>query len=183
MGARAINVIAAVIALAGSSTGCTHRSPALYYTWRQEIDELPARSGRMDDVSLIVGPDPTCDPVADPPAVVGVTVASARPVIVNVLPDEPAEQAGFRPGDVITAIGGHPVVDGEQALSFLRTHALDGQPLPVTTERGDITVTPRRAKTEQCCWRVRAAGVDRVFRAFCRVVDGFVFTCQSGWRE
>jgi len=72
-----------------------------------------------------------------------------RVVVLYAEPGGPADQAGFRPGDVIVQWGtvANPLgVDITQS-----TDANDGLPIPVTVERGGqlvaLTVTPRRAFT------------------------------------
>jgi len=63
------------------------------------------------------------------------------PAVVGEVADaSPAERAGVRSGDRITAIAGE-AVDGWQAIGYLvQTHGAEGQPLPVTVERDGVTL-------------------------------------------
>lgn len=70
------------------------------------------------------------------------------PRVYAVLPGGPAAQAGFQPGDVITAMNGRPVVDFERMAGYVQQHA--GAPIRFTVRRGapprslDLVATPRR---------------------------------------
>src|SRR5262249_38002081 len=72
------------------------------------------------------------------------------PQISSVLPDSPAQRAGLQAGDVVLAVGGHPVFTPEDLVEAIRTRP--GQPLPITVERNgqrlSVTVM-RRAVTEE----------------------------------
>jgi regulator of sigma E protease len=72
-------------------------------------------------------------------------------VIGKVLPGEPAQQAGLRPGDRILAVDGKPVKDWVQWVQFIRAHP--GQPIRMEVARGaqrlELTVTPKVVVTEE----------------------------------
>ena len=62
-------------------------------------------------------------------------------VVVNsVLPDGPAEEAGFRAGDVITEIAGRPVTTGDVLLEIVASQSV-GETIPITIRRGDGDLT------------------------------------------
>jgi hypothetical protein len=184
--------------------GC---APSLYRQWGDQIDELTRHSGRVDDVSLLLGSPPTrCDPVTPSVPSIGAAVESEKTygLVVSVIPGGPAAQGGLRPGDKITSIAGQMItVSPEQGETLYRAHARDGQPLELGTDRGSFTVIPRMPKkVEQCYWDVQAGTVSRsgaylgpssgyaggsatqrFFRSSCRVSDGFLTTCQSNWQQ
>jgi serine protease Do len=68
------------------------------------------------------------------------TKASAGVVVVGVVAGGPADTAGIRRGDVITAIGGHQVVSYTELLGALRTTE-PGDTLNVTLDRQGRQVT------------------------------------------
>lgn len=78
----------------------------------------------------------------------GVPDTSAR--VGPVMPGMPAEQAGLRSGDRITAVGGVPVRTWDDLVTQIRGHA--GQPVPFDVVRGEgaaterlvVTVTPQK---------------------------------------
>ncbi|MEB3294430.1 MAG: HhoA/HhoB/HtrA family serine endopeptidase [Synechococcales bacterium] len=61
-------------------------------------------------------------------------------IVVKVLPNTPAAQAGIRRGDVITAIDGKPITSAEQLQQVVEGSQL-GQALKVEVQRGDRTQT------------------------------------------
>jgi regulator of sigma E protease len=72
-------------------------------------------------------------------------VPSIRPQVIELVPGQPAEAAGFRPGDEIRAVDGRPVMDGQAFIDAISPRAgqrievevmRDGQPLR-------LAVTPR----------------------------------------
>jgi M6 family metalloprotease-like protein len=82
---------------------------------------------------------------------VGVEIGAGkngRPVIEEIAPDSPAEKAGLRAGDVVTAIGGVPVASQSVARDRLRAAYAD-EALVFTVERQGmpyaIRVVPRPA--------------------------------------
>lgn len=182
--------------------GCAR---SLYQQWGEQINQLTRRSGRVDDVSLLLGSPPTrCDPVASSVPSLGAAVESGNTdeLVLSVLPGGPAAQAGLRPGDKIRSIAGQTVRPG-QGGELYRTHARDGQPLELGTDRGVFTVIPKMPnKVEQCYWDVQAGPVSRsgaylgpsggyaggsasqrFFRSSCRVSDGVLTRCQSNWQQ
>jgi serine protease Do len=63
--------------------------------------------------------------------------ADAALITANVAPGSPADKAGLRAGDLITAIDGTPVAGLTMAHLYLRLYALrDGQTITLDTERG-----------------------------------------------
>jgi hypothetical protein len=197
----------AIMAAGGLQLGCVATRPTVYQSWGQQLGELPFRAARIDDVSFILGTTPEkCEAVTIGQPLIGVTWDANSPVVARfVLPNGPAEQVGIRAGDVLTAIGGKQVSDGESAWSAYASTAREGRPLQVETSRGAVTIVPKVLKAEQCYWDVRAGEVaqtrggayvnawggaarssgeayERFFRATCRVVEGFVWECSSNWQ-
>lgn len=70
-------------------------------------------------------------------------------LVVRVLPNTPAQQAGIRLGDVITAVNNQPVTDGSQLQSMVDNAGLN-QSLKLTIQRGDnkMDLTVRTAQLE-----------------------------------
>ncbi|MGF1452649.1 MAG: RIP metalloprotease RseP [Opitutales bacterium] len=67
--------------------------------------------------------------------------APAGPVeIGEVVPDSPAEAAGLQPGDRIQQLNGQPVFSNEHLRGLLAEHV--GEPVELTVERGESTLTP-----------------------------------------
>lgn len=70
---------------------------------------------------------------------------SIRPQIIQVLPGQPAEKAGFRPGDEIRVVDGRPVADSTAFVEAIA--ARPGQPIVVELARDgkpmNLTVIPR----------------------------------------
>jgi Do/DeqQ family serine protease len=66
-------------------------------------------------------------------------------IIIGVLQNGPAAQAGIKPGDVVTAVSGQPVSNVSQLLTAVAA-LKPGKPAPLTVLRGDgpveIAVTP-----------------------------------------
>lgn len=82
------------------------------------------------------------------------------PRVMSVEPESPAASAGFRRGDLITAINGRSVRDGEQVTRAVALSA--GTPLTFTVERGQaavsIVATPVRVLVDdEIAGRVRMA--------------------------
>ncbi len=62
-------------------------------------------------------------------------------VVVNsVLADGPADDAGFKAGDVITEIAGRPVTTGDVLLEIVAAQAV-GETIPITVHRGTSNLT------------------------------------------
>jgi regulator of sigma E protease len=72
-------------------------------------------------------------------AVFGVPDRAPTTRVYQLLPGYPAQQAGLHPGDLITAIDGKPMSDGDQLVSVI--HAAPGKTLRVTYERDGRTTT------------------------------------------
>jgi membrane-associated protease RseP (regulator of RpoE activity) len=69
-----------------------------------------------------------------------------RPMVEAVQPTlnnkpAPAAVAGFRPGDEIVALDGHPAGSIDQVIAYTRAHV--GQQIEITVRRGEQTVTLR----------------------------------------
>jgi regulator of sigma E protease len=68
-----------------------------------------------------------------------------RPAILAVRPNEPAQESGLRPGDVILAAGGEKGVSRERLIELIKAH--EGRPLTLDRLRDgqtqSIVVTPR----------------------------------------
>lgn len=190
-----------------SASGCRHRPRVtLYGQWSKQLSEMSANQGRAEDVSLLLGVPPSrCDPVQDPKPLTGLMLDAGR-FVRAVLSGGPAESAGIRPGDEVLAIGGRDVMTGKEAMDALHAVTREGQSIEIVLTRGTVPVTPRRMRTEQCYWESHAGAVavsgggsyvnaygggsrssgaayERFFRASCRVVEGFLWNCQSNWQE
>jgi serine protease Do len=61
-------------------------------------------------------------------------------LVVRVFSGSPAERAGIRPGDVITAAGGRPI-DSRESFSTFTATATPGEALALTIDRGGSTRT------------------------------------------
>lgn len=66
--------------------------------------------------------------------------ALAGVVVLEVVPDGPAERAGLRSGDVITGFAGVPVASVEDVVTRL-ADTLPGQTVPLTVSRGGAPTT------------------------------------------
>ena len=101
---------------------------------------------------------------------IGLTVQTVTPLIArglqlppdaaliaaNVAPGSPAEKAGLRAGDLITAIDGTPVAGLTMAHLYLRLYALrDGQTITIDTARGATrnTLTATAVEIPHVCDR------------------------------
>ncbi len=197
--------VVVVVTLGVVAAGCAR--PSLYRNWGVQLAEMPRHDGRLQDVSLLLGSPPTrCEQVDHPAPVIGIVVNRLEPVIDSVTPRSPAAEAGLRPGDKISAVGGQTISKPEQLAPAIRMHGREGEPLRVETTRGTMSVIPRVPKAEQCYWELRAGEIaraggaayvnqwggsagasssayQRFFRASCRIHDGFVVGCQANWQE
>jgi hypothetical protein len=186
-----------IVALGSVTSGCSSvRGESVYQTWaKQLMFDAPRRHGRVDDVSLLLGTQPTrCEPLPEQVPGSGFAVDPKTLVVILLLPNSPSEQSGMRLGDTVTGIGGQPVANAEQFQSTYQSQAREGQPLAIETNRGVFTVVPRLYKVEQCYWDVQGgqvargsayyggASYQRFFRASCRTYDGFVLGCQTNWQ-
>jgi serine protease Do len=72
-------------------------------------------------------------------------VADQGVLVVNIVPNSPAAQANFRPGDVIISINGQPVTKVEQVQKLVERSKI-GTPLQIQVERngriGKLSVRP-----------------------------------------
>ena len=70
------------------------------------------------------------------------------PAIGDVIPGDPAEQAGLKAGDVVVALEGQPVMSWDELAE--KIHQRAGQPTRLEVKRGTealtITVTPKKGK-------------------------------------
>lgn len=77
--------------------------------------------------------------------------ASRGALVARVITGSPAQAAGLRTGDIITAVAGRPV-DSREAFSTLTSTVAAGQPLPLTVSRGgatqSISVRPSEAPSD-----------------------------------
>ena len=66
--------------------------------------------------------------------------------VESLIPGYPLENAGLKPGDVITKVGGADIPDGAAYEAYLEEHPLDGSPLSITYVRDglpyEVTITP-----------------------------------------
>lgn len=71
----------------------------------------------------------------------------SEPVIGALVPDDPAADAGLRPGDRIISVAGKPVATWPETVALVR--ASPGKPLALVVEtrgeRRNVTITPRAA--------------------------------------
>ena len=200
------NALVAFLVMSFASCAPSLYQPSLYEQWNEQINQLTRQASRVEDVSLLLGSPPTrCDAVTPSVPSIGAIVESKDTygLVLSVIPGGPAAQAGLRPGDKITRIAGQITSNPEQGRTLYRTHARDGQPLELGTDRGNVTVIPTMPKkVEQCYWDVQAGSVStsgaylgpsggyaggsasqRFFRSSCRVSDGFLTRCQSNWQQ
>jgi regulator of sigma E protease len=72
-------------------------------------------------------------------------IPMVRPQVIEIVKGQPAETAGFRPGDEIRAVDGKPVIDSQAFVDAISPRA--GQPVEVQVLRDgramSLTVTPR----------------------------------------
>jgi len=72
-------------------------------------------------------------------------VPSVRPQVIEIIAGQPAEAAGFRPGDEIRSVDGRPVLDSQAFIDAISPRP--GQPVQVEVARDGrpmmLTVTPR----------------------------------------
>ena len=69
----------------------------------------------------------------------GTTTSGA--VVASVAAGSPAAKAGFKAGDVITAIDGTPIPDADSAITAIRADHRPGDVVKVTLRRGSQTAT------------------------------------------
>ena len=200
----------AIFFLLGLSACASHQSKTLYEQWGQNLATV---SGviRKADVSMMLGQPPSmCEKVGEVLRL-GVyfdstDMGTKTPKILFIVPDSGAEKAGLRAGDIISYIGQKKVKSSQECVSEIRAQIQADKPMAITTQRGTVSVVPRKVKEEQCYWNVGAGQVgrsgggayvnqyggsggyrssvhQRFFRASCRVEDGFVVGCRAHWQE
>ncbi len=181
--------------------------PTLYESWGQHLGKLPEVSGRLEDVSFLLGTPPSrCEPVADASPIIGVNLDLKRPVVQSVSSGGPADQAGIERGDTIESIADIVTPTTSAVVSQIKEDARDNAPLRVATNRGIYQVFPRIPHVEQCYWEVHAGEIGRAggtasvsqyggaaratssvyqrfFRTSCRIHDGYVASCRSNWQQ
>jgi regulator of sigma E protease len=105
----------------------------------QEVDVVIRRDGK--DQTLRVTPDARTKFKAGDLGIVPVM----HPQVLSVNPGDPAEKAGIKPGDVIYAVNGEPVV---YESMIKKINASTGTSLTITVARGDqkvdVPVTPAK---------------------------------------
>jgi S1-C subfamily serine protease len=65
---------------------------------------------------------------------------SSGALIVGVVDGQPADEAGLRPGDLITAVAGKPVAGAEELGGLIREHQ-PGETIELTVARNGLTRT------------------------------------------
>lgn len=71
-------------------------------------------------------------------------VAGLKPVVGEIIPDTPAAEAGFQPGDLLTRVGGREVQTWEVAVLALLDHGLSAQEIEVEVRTADGRLYVRR---------------------------------------
>ncbi|HEV2846204.1 MAG TPA: RIP metalloprotease RseP, partial [Thermoanaerobaculia bacterium] len=99
------------------------------------------RDGQTVEMTVTPKPIPKQEEMGD----LAGLVPSIRPQIIQVLPGQPAEKAGLRPGDEIQVVDGRPVVDSQAFVEAIA--ARPGRPIVVELSRDgkpmNLTVVPR----------------------------------------
>lgn len=90
---------------------------------------------------------------------IGVEIDTSDEVfrIADVIPGTPAEEAGLRRGDVITAVNGTEIADLSQEEAFSRVRGHEGEPVVLTIERAgrspfDVRLVRRRFDLPLVSW-------------------------------
>lgn len=102
--------------------------------------------------------------VADPSKVLG--YAPIRPIIDQVAPGTPADRAGLREGDAITAVNGNKIEYWQQFMEA--TQSSNGQPLTLDVDRKGqsvrLLVTPKKgaAETGENVYQIGVARRDEI---------------------
>jgi regulator of sigma E protease len=103
---------------------------------RRTVALTPAQAKRKD----LFGDDQTVWEIGASPYL--------PPAIGDVIPGDPAEQAGLKAGDVVGALEGQPVMSWDELAE--KIHQRAGQPTRLEVKRGaealTITVTPKKGK-------------------------------------
>lgn len=123
MNGRLVGIPTAIYSRSGGSNGIGFAIPS---NMVKALLSGEQRDGRIVKPWLGASYQPITREIAE-----SLNMESPRGVLVGEVFDAgPAEQAGLRPGDVIIAVGGHPV-DDVQALRFRTAVSKIGEPLPV----------------------------------------------------
>jgi serine protease Do len=109
--------------------------------------------------------------------------ASRGALVARVIPGSPAQAAGLKPGDIITAVAGRPV-DSREAFSTYTATVPSGQPLPLTVSRDgatqSISVRPTEAPRDlglRILWEI--AGLRVIDRSGTVVIDEIARNSRS----
>jgi serine protease Do len=101
--------------------------------------------------------------------------ASRGALVARVIPGSPAQSAGLKAGDIITAVAGKPV-DSREAFSTYTATVPSGQPLPLTVSRDgatqSISVRPSDAPRDlglRILWEI--AGIHVIDQSGTVVID------------
>jgi regulator of sigma E protease len=123
-------------------------------TWEQALMALkqvaPTETVKMevDDARNRRTVEVPAKQIADPSRILG--YAPIRPIIDQVAPGTPADHAGLREGDAITAVNGNKIEYWQQFMEA--TQASNGQPLNLDVERKGQTVrlvvTPKKGAAD-----------------------------------
>jgi hypothetical protein len=196
-----------VVGLCGISSGCMNSS--VYRKWGKQLYEMPLHDGRVEDVSMLLGSEPSrCEPIENPSPLIGIRIGmhQEQPIIVHVTPNSPAYQVGIRAKDIVRSVSGERVATSKQAQSALQNNIREGQAVDIETNRGVVSVIPIIPRVDQCYWEVQAGHVatsnshaavnrsggassssgsacEHYFQASCRIIDGFVIGCRASWNE
>jgi regulator of sigma E protease len=120
-------------------------------TWEQFAIAIATRPDRDVTLSLLRdGQALTRKVVPVPEGRFGIghigVLPNVHPHLTAITPNEPAERAGLKPGDVVIAVDGQAITFNFQLRDAIAKHA--GQPMTLTIVRGgvrqDVTVTPAK---------------------------------------
>jgi len=116
-----------------------------------DIAEQLERTGRAEHAFAGLQPAPITPQIAQQ---LGLDSTEGA-IVAGVVAGGPADQAGLRPGDVITAVGDEPVTSPEDLLAALRTHR-PGDTVTMTVRapgddarQAQVTLTDRPAVSTQ----------------------------------
>src|SRR4051794_28001261 len=109
--------------------------------------------------------------------------ASRGALVARVISGSPAQAAGLRPGDIITAVAGRPI-DSREAFSTYTATVASGQPLPLTISRDgsaqSISVRPTEAPRDlglRILWEI--AGLRVIDQSGTVVIDEIARNSRS----